>query len=143
MTTVAPPPVRAEDAAAFQEIIQRLTASWQANDPDTLSMCYSEDASIILPGAHLKGRTAIREFMAQALATKWKGTHVYGVPLEMRYLSEDVALLISHGGAYPPGATEVPEEHAIRGLWIFGKQDGRWIITSYGNTPVRAPIPME
>ncbi|GAA4689994.1 SgcJ/EcaC family oxidoreductase [Phytohabitans rumicis] len=134
--------IRPEDEKAVREIVQRITLSWNENDADRLSTVYTEDASIVLPGAHLKGRSNIRDWMAEAFDGKWKGTRVLGSPLELRYIRDDVMLLISQGGAYPPGATEVPVEHAIRGIWVFVKQDGEWIITGYGNTPVRAAIPL-
>ncbi|GAB3971221.1 SgcJ/EcaC family oxidoreductase [Plantactinospora veratri] len=135
-------PVRPEDEKAVRDIVARITGAWNENNADELSTVYSEDASIVLPGAHLKGRPAIRDWMAEAFDGKWKGTHVLGAPLELRYIRDDVMLLLSQGGAYPPGATEVPVEHAIRGIWVFVKQDGEWTITGYGNTPVRAPIPL-
>jgi uncharacterized protein (TIGR02246 family) len=142
MTTEVATPVRAEDQAAVLGLVQRITTAWQANDAETLCTVYAQDASIILPGAHLKGRPAIQDWMTQALAGKWKGTQVLGAPLELRYLTDDTLLLLSSGGAYLPGATEVPVEHAIRGMWIFQKRDGEWIITAYGNTPVGSTLPL-
>jgi uncharacterized protein (TIGR02246 family) len=134
--------IRPEDETGVRELVRRITMSWNEGDADTLSTVYSEDASIVLPGTRLKGRPEIRAWMAEAFDGKWKGTSVLGSPLELRYIRDDVMLLISQGGAYPPGATEVPVEHAIRGIWVFVKQDGEWIITGYGNTPVGAPIPL-
>jgi uncharacterized protein (TIGR02246 family) len=142
MQTQLEPAVRPEDAAAVHEIVQRLTVAWDAGDADALSGVYAEDASIILPGAHLRGRPAIRDWMAAAFDGKWKGTQVLGQPLELRYLADGLMMLISQGGAYPPGATEVPVEHAIRGIWLFAKQGTRWIVTAYGNTPAHTAIPL-
>jgi uncharacterized protein (TIGR02246 family) len=135
-------PVRPEDAAAVTEIVQRITTSWNANDADVLSTVYAEDASVILPGANLKTRAAIRDWMAESFAGKWKGTHVLGSPLELRYISDDIMLLVSEGGAYLPGSVEVPVEHAIRGMWFFVKRDGEWLVHAYANTPVRHTIPL-
>lgn len=134
--------VRPDDAAAVQEIVRRITMSWNENDADSLCTVYADDASVVLPGAQLKGQKNIREWMAQAFDGKWKGTHVIGQPLELRYLRDDVLLMISQGGAYLPGSSEVPVENAIRGIWVFIKENGEWTITGYGNTPVRAPIPL-
>jgi uncharacterized protein (TIGR02246 family) len=134
--------IRPEDGAAVQEIIQRITLGWNANDADSMSTVYAEDASVALPGATIKGRPAIREWMAAAFAGKWKGTHVLGSPEELRYISDDVMLLVSKGGAYPPGATEVPVEHAIRGMWFFVKRNDEWLVHAYTNTPVQQTIPL-
>jgi uncharacterized protein (TIGR02246 family) len=134
--------VREEDAAAVVELVQRITVGWNANDADYMSTVYSEDASVALPGATLKGRPAIREWMAESYAGKWKGTHVLGAPEELRYIADDIMLMVSKGGAYLPGSTEVPIEHAIRGLWLFVKRDGTWLIHGYANTPVGSTIPL-
>lgn len=141
-TITAGSPVRPEDAAAVKELVQRITVSWAEGDADTLVTVYSQDASIVLPGATLKGRPEARDWMAQAFAGKWKNTKVLGSPKELRYISEDMMLLVSEGGAYPPGATEVPVEHAIRGMWLFIRCDGQWLIHAYANTPVGNSIPL-
>jgi uncharacterized protein (TIGR02246 family) len=134
--------VRPEDAGAVQALVDRITVSWNANDAASLSTVYAEDASIVLPGAVLKGRPAIEKWMAEAFSGKWNGTHVLGHPIELRYVRDDIIMLISHGGAFLPGSAEVPEKFAIRGIWLFVKNDGEWLIHGYGNTPVGETIPL-
>jgi uncharacterized protein (TIGR02246 family) len=134
--------VSTADEAAVRAIIERITVAWNANDAASLCTVYADDASIVLPGAILKGRPAIEEWMAGAFDEKWKGTHVLGHPIELRYIRDDIMLLTSHGGAYLPGDTEVPVHFAIRGIWMFIKSDGEWLIHGYGNTPVYDTIPL-
>jgi uncharacterized protein (TIGR02246 family) len=145
MATLSPETVstvRPEDAAAIRTIVEHLTAAWNVNDAKTLCEVYADDASIILPGAILKGLPDIESWMAGAFEGKWKGTHVLGHPIELRYIRDDVILLVSHGGAYHPGDSEVPEKFAIRGIWLFVKNNGKWLIHGYGNTPVFDTIPL-
>lgn len=134
--------IRPDDAMAIKDIVRRLSAAWADNDADTLSLLYAEQATVALPGGdvYLKGRKEIRDWLAEAFETKWKGTHVLGMPLEIRYIRDDIIVMFSHGGAYLPGAAEVPVEHAIRGFWLFLKYDTGWIIDAYENTPVEATI---
>lgn len=135
--------IRDEDGAALLAIVRRLSASWANNDADTLSQLYAEDASVVLPGdTYLKGRPAIRDWLAAAFEGKWKGTHVLGVPLEIRYINDETIVMVSHGGAYRAGASEVSVDDAIRGMWLFIKQGAEWVITAYENTPVQATIPI-
>lgn len=135
--------VRPEDAAALQGIVKSLSESWARQDADTLAQLYAEDASVVLPGdTYLKGRQAIRDWMANAFATKWNGTQVLGLPLELRYASSDVCVMVSQGGAYRPGASEVSVDDAIRGMWVFLRRETGWTITAYENTPLRAVIPI-
>jgi uncharacterized protein (TIGR02246 family) len=132
-----------QDETALRGIMQTLSASWAQGDADTMAELYAEDASVLLPGdVYLKGRTAIRDWMAGAFEGKWKGTHVLGVPLELRFPGDDVALLISEGGAHAPDAAEVDAADAIRGIWFFNRTDTGWTISAYENTPVLRPIPM-
>jgi uncharacterized protein (TIGR02246 family) len=142
MTSTLPGAVRQEDAAAVREVIQKVVVSWRDQNAAKMAEVYAEDATIVLPGAYLKGRTAIAQAMAAQFQGKWKGTQVLGNPLELRYLGEDTILLVSEGGAYPPGASEVPLEHAIRGFWFFVKRDGQWLVHAYGNTPAQQTFPL-
>jgi uncharacterized protein (TIGR02246 family) len=141
-TVAADTPVRPQDAQAALALVQRISSSWAQGDADTMCTVYSEDASIVLPGFYLKGRDQIRAALAAQFEGRWKNTKVLGAPLELRYLSEDSLLLISEGGAFAPGAAEVPVESAIRGIWFFLKRDGEWLIHAYGNTPVGHTIPV-
>ena len=142
MTSTLPGAVRQEDAEAVRGVVQKITASWRDQDAGRMAEVYAEDATIVLPGTYLKGRAAIRDAMAAQFQGKWNGTQVLGKPLELRYLGEDMILLVSEGGAYPPGATEVPLEHAIRGFWFFVKRDSRWLVHAYGNTPAQQTFPL-
>lgn len=132
--------VRREDAVAVQALVRHLTEAWNVNDAKSLVEVYADDASVVLPGAVLIGKPAIEEWMAEAFRTKWKGTHVLGQAIELRYLREDIMVMLSHGGAYHPGSIEVPEKFAIRGVWTFVRNDGEWLVHGYGNTPVHDTI---
>jgi uncharacterized protein (TIGR02246 family) len=117
--------------------VSRLAAAWIANDADTLSTLYAEDASVILPeDTFLQGREAIRVWMAEAFATKWKGTHCLGQPLELKQLSDDIVVMFSQGGAYQPGDEWVVGQNAIRGMWVFLRDGDGWTIKCYSNTRV-------
>lgn len=137
-------PVRPQHAQAVRALVGRIVEAWREQDAEKFSQVYAADASVILPGALIKGRQAIHDHMAEAFRGKWKGTEVLGVPKELRYLgeNEETVLLVSEGGAYPPGATEVPVEHAIRAMWFFVERDGEWAVDSYANTPLEGVVPM-
>ena len=137
-------PVRPEHAQAVGALIGRVVEGWREMDAVKFSEVYAPEASVILPGALIKGREAIHAYMAEAFAGKWKDTEVLGVPKEMRYLGEGekTVLLVSEGGAYTPGATEVTAENAIRAMWFFVERDGAWAVDCYANTPLDGVVPM-
>ncbi|MEU9826061.1 SgcJ/EcaC family oxidoreductase [Micromonospora chersina] len=114
----------------------RLVAAWARNDAAGVAEVFTEDGSMILPGdVYKKGRENIRSFMAAAYAGPFKGTGVTGRPVDVRFVSDDVALLRTHGGILAPGQTEIAPELAVRSTWVVVKKDGQWQLAGYQNSP--------
>jgi uncharacterized protein (TIGR02246 family) len=122
-----------------KEVLQvplRLVGAWARNDADGVADTFTEDGTLILPGdVYKKGREEIRAFMAAAYAGPFKGTGVTGNPVDVRFASDDVALLRTHGGILAPGETEIDEELAVRSTWVCVKTDGEWQLAGYQNSP--------
>lgn len=114
----------------------RLVAAWTVNDADSVADVFTEDGVLILPGDVFKqGRDEIRAFMAAAYAGPFKGTGVTGQPVDVRFLTDEVALLRTHGGILAPGETEIAPELAVRSTWVAVKRDGEWQLAGYQNSP--------
>jgi uncharacterized protein (TIGR02246 family) len=114
----------------------RLVAGWARNDASAVADVFTEDGIMILPGDVFKrGRDEIRAFLAAAYAGPFKGTGVTGRPVDVRFVSDDVALLRTHGGILAPGETEIDPELAVRSTWVTVKQDGVWRLAAYQNSP--------
>lgn len=114
----------------------RLVAAWARNDAAGVADVFTEDGTLILPGdVHKRGRDEIRAFMAAAYAGPFKGTGVTGAPVDVRFASDDVALLRTHGGILAPGETEIDPELAVRSTWVVVKKDGEWLLAGYQNSP--------
>jgi uncharacterized protein (TIGR02246 family) len=114
----------------------RLVAAWARNDAAGVADVFTEDGILILPGdVYKRGREEIRSFLAAAYAGPFKGTNVTGRPVDVRFVSDDVALLRTHGGLVAPGETEIAPELAVRSTWVTVKQDGQWRLAGYQNSP--------
>jgi uncharacterized protein (TIGR02246 family) len=114
----------------------RMVAAWAKNDAAGIADVFAEDGILILPGDVLKrGRDEIRAFMAAAYAGPFKGTGVTGNPVDVRFPSDDVAVIRTHGGILAAGAAEIDEELAVRSTWVVVKRDGEWLLASYQNSP--------
>lgn len=139
MPVLSPDPiisVRPEDAQAVHTLLQRLTDAWNAADAASVAEVFAEDADILVPGAALKGRAVIVDWLIEAYRTKWKGLRVLSQMLQLRYAGDDTMVMVAHGGPYDPEGAEIPGHFAIRGIWVFSRTGGEWLVHAYCNTPV-------
>jgi uncharacterized protein (TIGR02246 family) len=60
---------------------------------------------------------------------------VVDAPQSVRYLGEDVAVVISEGGILMAGQTEPAAEGRVRATWVLAKRDGQWWVAAYHNSP--------
>lgn len=123
------------DKAAVAGLTQRMVSAWSSHDADAFADLFVESGTMILPGVFRSGREQIRAFMAGAFANEYKGSQVTGQPLDLRFLTPDVAALLTEGGVLAPGDIEVTGDRAIRATWLAVKHDGEWRLAGYQNTP--------
>ncbi|RSM55222.1 DUF4440 domain-containing protein [Amycolatopsis sp. WAC 01376] len=131
------------EQAAVAALTQKVISAWAYNDADTFADVFTEDGTMILPGLYKKGREEIRTYLKEAFADQYKGTQVTGKPVDIRFFSSEVGLLLTQGGVLAPGESEVSDSQAIRAAWFVVKQDGEWKLAAYQNSPAtqRLPVP--
>lgn len=114
----------------------RMVSAWAKNDVEGIVDTFAPDGILILPGdVYKKGHDEIRPFLAAAFAGPFKGTGVTGKPVDLRFASDDVALIRTHGGVMADGDDEIAPELAVRSGWTCVKRDGTWYLASYQNSP--------
>ncbi|MEV5017669.1 SgcJ/EcaC family oxidoreductase [Streptomyces sp. NPDC053780] len=123
------------DKAAVAAVPQRIVEAWASYDADAFAEVFTADGTLILPGFFEKGRDAIRAFAAAAFAGPYKGTRVTGTPVDIRFLSAEAGILVTRGGILTPGQDEPSPERAVHASWLVVKQDGRWQLAAYQNSP--------
>jgi uncharacterized protein (TIGR02246 family) len=123
------------DKAAVAGLTQRLVVAWSHHDADAFADLFVTDGTMILPGVFRTGRAEIRKYMAQAFENEYKDSQVTGQPLDLRFLTPEVAVLLTEGGVLAPGDTEVTSDRAIRATWLAVKRNEQWQLANYQNTP--------
>jgi uncharacterized protein (TIGR02246 family) len=121
--------------AAVADLPQRIVTAWSRHDADAFADMFTEDGSMILPGVYCKGREQIRAYMAEGFAGPYRGTQVTGQPVDLRFIGDGVAVLISQGGVLAPGEVTVPDERTVRASWVAVNRDGEWLLAAYQNSP--------
>jgi uncharacterized protein (TIGR02246 family) len=130
-----------QEEAAVLAVIKGVNDAWDNADPDAFVAEYFENASAILPGSYLESREAIRGAMAYSFNGPLKGTRTSGKVLDIRFLNDDVAVVISETGILIPGESTAPPERTAYATWVLAKRDGEWLLAAYSNTPSVAPGP--
>ncbi|GII76270.1 hypothetical protein Sru01_12520 [Sphaerisporangium rufum] len=134
-TATATAGVTDADRAAVAGVPGRIVAAWARQDAKAFAEVFTPDGTMILPGIYRKGAADIEGFMAAAFAGPYQGTRVTGTPIDLRFLGQDAALVITEGGVLAPGETEVAAERAIRATWVVTRHEGEWKLAGYQNSP--------
>ena len=126
------------DEAAVRGLYQQLMDAWNRGSGDALAAVFTENGDLVaFDGTHFQGREEIAPFHQQ-LFDKWmKGTRLVGQVKDVRFLSNDVALMNAVGSTLMSGETEPsPERNSIQTL-VATRQGGEWRLAAFQNTRVR------
>jgi uncharacterized protein (TIGR02246 family) len=128
----------AENEKAALTVAMRIQAAWAANDADAFADTFVENGSLLMRDNQLKSREEIRSYMADGFAGPLKGARVKGWPIALKFLTDDVAMVVTEGGILMPGDTDIAAENFIRATWLIVRQpDGRLSLVSHQSSPVK------
>ncbi|HEY4023431.1 MAG TPA: SgcJ/EcaC family oxidoreductase [Pseudonocardiaceae bacterium] len=117
-------------------VIAKASAGWTANDADAIAALYTEDAAAVLAGGvFLRDRTAIRDRLAWGFAGPTKGSTMTDQVESVRFVGDQVAIVITVGGFRFPGETELPAGRGRRTTWVLAGQNEVWLVKSFHNVP--------
>jgi len=116
-------------------VLAGLYKAWEANDAEAFVADYTDDASVVQPGVYKKDREEIRTTMAAGFAGPLSGSRATDHPGDVRFLTDDTAVVISEGGIIFPGQDAVASEGLVRATWVLVRRDGAWRIACYHNSP--------
>ncbi len=106
------------------------SGAWAAGDANAFVASYAENATVILPGVHLRGREDVRTSMGDAFAGPLKGSRRVHEVESTRFLG-DVAIVITRSVTLLPGETEPSAGRRELATWTLSKTEGRWLVEAY------------
>jgi uncharacterized protein (TIGR02246 family) len=124
-----------EKAAALTATL-RARAAWDDNDSEAFADLFVENGSIVFEDDQLTNRDAIRAYLRDAFAGKFRGTRVIQDPIEIKILAPDIAVVITEGGVLYGEETGVPADRTVRATWISVLREGEWRLFSQQTSPV-------
>jgi len=125
------------DTAAVRDVLQQVYAAWAAGDAGAFVAPYRDDVTVVLPGMFHRGQDALHDYMAGAFAGPLKGSRGVDDPQDIRILGGTTAIVVSKAGIIMAGEQALPAEREVIATWVVTKQDGRWQIAAYTNTPAQ------
>jgi uncharacterized protein (TIGR02246 family) len=128
----------AAEEQLVRAVLDRVYAAWAANDPDAFVEPYAEDATAQLPGGSLPDRAAIRATMATVFAGELKGTRAVHEPRSVRFLGDEVAIVISQSAIVFPSQSEPAEQTRGFDTWVLSKRSGPWRVEAFHQCPQNA-----
>jgi uncharacterized protein (TIGR02246 family) len=130
-----PPPDQAE--RAVQAVFDATSNAWADGDANAFVARYAEDATVILPGILLQGKTAVRTGMENAFAGPLKDTRRIHAFVSVRLLSSDAAIVVTRSATTFPGEPEPSAERWEIATWVLTRFNGQWRIEAYHSCPAR------
>ncbi|MEW9527448.1 SgcJ/EcaC family oxidoreductase [Microbispora sp. NPDC049125] len=120
---------------AVLALFDATSSAWRDGDAGAFAGRYAEDATVILPGVHLRGRAGIRASMGDAFAGPLKGSRRIHTPRGVRFLGADVAVVVTRSATVFPGEAEPPADRWELATWTLARRDGRWLVETYHSCP--------
>ena len=137
------------DEEAIYALLQSVVDGWNRGDGEAMAAAFDDDADyIVFNGMRLKGRQQIAAVHQQLFDTFLKGTRLDGGGRgespqggAVRFLTPEVALVLTQGGLRRPEQPESsPEQDSIQ-TFVVVKRDGKWSIALFQNTRIQPSQP--
>ena len=136
--TVSSPKNSAQDEAAIRAIIRGVEDAWNAHDGKAFAAPFAADADyVIVNGGYIRGRDAIEKGHVDLFSTLYKESHNVATIKSVRFLRPDVAVAHVEWKLEFKAGGETRKGHAMNTM-VFTKENGKWSIAAFQNTPVQA-----
>lgn len=124
------------DEKAIRQIVQNLADAWAAGDGVKWADQFADDVDFtVWNGMYFNGREANIKGHQQIFDTFYKGSTINPKIQKIRFLRKDVAIVHVTSGNERNGK-QVENAPLVRPLLVLSKENGKWRIAVFQNTPV-------
>ncbi|GGO05464.1 SgcJ/EcaC family oxidoreductase [Microbispora bryophytorum] len=120
---------------AIRALFEATSAAWSDGDAGAFVGRYAQDATVILPGVHLRDRDGIRSAMGAAFAGPLKGSRRIHTTETVRFLGPDVAVVVTRSVTTFAGEVEPPADRWELATWTLVRRGGEWLVEAYHSSP--------
>jgi uncharacterized protein (TIGR02246 family) len=115
----------------------KLLGAWNRRDAETYAGLFTEIGTLVgFDGSSIEGRQAIAEHLEPIFADHQTATYVSKVR-DVRFLSDEVALLRAVAGMIPPGQPDLnPALNAVQSM-LAVLESGHWRVAHFQSTPAQ------
>jgi uncharacterized protein (TIGR02246 family) len=133
--TAAPPD---EAVEALCDLYQQLMDGWNKGSGEAFAAPFDDELDFVaFDGARFRRRDELARFHDPLFRTHLRGTRLVGRVLDLRFVSEDVAVFHAYGGTIPRGRTvPAPGRDSIQTL-VAVRRGGPWRLVAFQNTRIR------
>jgi len=126
---------KSHDEAIIHTLYQQTIDGWNQGSGDAFAAPYSEDSDFVgFDGTYLKGRQQIASFHQMLFDKFLRGSRLIGKIRSIRFIAENVAIMIAVGGTVLAGQSDIePERNSIHTI-IAVKRDSNWYFTAFQNS---------
>lgn len=130
-------PKNAAEETLIREIVRQVETGWNTKSGKDFAAPFAEDADyVVVNGMYIKGRTAIEKGHQQIFETVYKESFIAATVKSLRFARPDVAIVhVEWNLTVRQGGAET-KSTALNTL-VLTKDNGRWQIAAFQNTPVR------
>src|SRR5262245_2027404 len=126
------------EAGKVRALYTRAMDGWNQGSGDAFVAPFAEDADFVaFEGERFRGREELARVHGEEFKRHLKGTRLVGDVTDLRFLTNDIAVMHATGGTTLRGKSEpAPERHSIQTL-VAAKGSDEWQIVAFQNTRVR------
>ena len=127
------------DVDAIFRVVEGLEKAWNNADGEDFGAWFQDDAEFVnVYGMYAQGRDQIAEGHNMIFSTVYAGSTLRAIPINVRLLREDVALVHMRSRLSVPRGPMTGEHDALPSM-VLARDSGAWRIAAFHNTFVRMP----